>query len=133
MMRPPPDPLKPFQWKARVLVVSAPQVNEPQYKTQERALAQDADGQADRELVVVRLVGLGGDSGVDVAAWRERLSIPPDRFELVLVGKDGGVALRQRQSVALEEIFARIDAMPMRREVLRKRKDALSDPESKQD
>ena len=92
-----------------------------QYRSQDAALADDLEGQADRELTVIRLLGQLADPGVDASAVRERLSLPPDRFELALVGKDGGVALRQRCAVTLAELFARIDAMPMRRAELRKR------------
>jgi hypothetical protein len=117
------DPLKPFQWKARVLVVSAPKVDDPGLRGQDAILSADGEGQADRELKLVRLVGSHGPAGLDAAALRERLSLPPDRFEVVLVGKDGTVVLRRRQPVPLAELFDRIDAMPMRRDELRRRAD----------
>ncbi len=118
-----PDPLKALQWKARVLVVSAPKIDDADLRGQDAILSADADGQADRDLKVVRLVGSQGAAGVDAAALRERLSMPPDRFEVVLVGKDGTVVLRRRQPIPLGELFGRIDAMPMRRDELRRRAD----------
>lgn len=126
MLRPPPDPLKPFQWKARILVVSAPNAADARYQDQSRALAADPDGQADRELLVIWLAGASGGD-FEASAVRERLSMRPDRFELVLVGMDGTIALRRSEPVALEEVFARIDAMPMRRETLRKRAEPPAD------
>ena len=119
-MKPAPDPLKPFQWKARVLVVSAPSRADALFAAQERVLSKDADGQADRELLVLRLVS-EACAELDAAAVRERLSMPPSQFEVVLVGKDGTIALRRSQPLELGEVFARIDAMPRRREDLRKR------------
>ncbi len=119
-MRVPPDPLKPFLWKARVLVVSAPSPGDAQLLAQDAALDAEPDGQAERELSVIRIVGTQADGGVDAQALRERLSMPPDRFEVALVGKDGGVAHRQAHALPLAEVFARIDAMPMRRAEIRK-------------
>ncbi len=116
-----PDPLKPLQWKARVLVVSAPRRDDSGLRAQDAILKSDFDGQAERDLKVIRLVGADGPAGVDVQALRERLSLPPDRFEVVLVGKDGTTVLRRRQPISLGDLFDRIDAMPMRRDEIRRR------------
>ncbi|MHB8284462.1 MAG: DUF4174 domain-containing protein [Caulobacteraceae bacterium] len=115
------NPLKAFQWKARVLVISAPSKTDRQYLEQAQILHHDPDGQKDRELEVIPLLGDGEGMPFDVAALRERLSLPPDKFEAVLVGKDGTVVLRRHGPIALGELFTRIDAMPMRRAELRKR------------
>jgi hypothetical protein len=115
------DPLKPLQGKARVLVVSAPHANDSGLRAQDAILSADREGQAERDMMVIRLVGGEGPAGVDAGALRERLSLPPDRFELVLVGKDGTIVLRRRQPAPLSEIFDRIDAMPMRRDEIRRR------------
>lgn len=116
-----PDPLKPLRWKARVLVVSAPRAEDPELRGQDTILGADVAGQEDRDLKVIRLVGSQGPAGLDACALRERLSLPPDRFEVVLVGKDGAIVMRRRQPIPLGELFDRIDAMPMRRDELRKR------------
>jgi hypothetical protein len=116
-----PDPLKPLQWKARVLVVSAPKGDDAGLRAQDSILKSESDGQAERDLKVIRLVGAQGPTGVDAPALRERLSLPPDRFEVVLVGKDGATVLRRRQPISLGELFDRIDAMPMRRDEIRRR------------
>jgi len=116
-----PDPLKPLQWKARVIVVSAPGRDDAGLRAQDAIFSADGDGQADRDVKIIRLVGAHGPAGIDASALRERLSLPPDRFEVVLVGKDSTIVLRRRQPIALGELFDRIDAMPMRRDELRKR------------
>ncbi len=116
-----PDPLKPLQWKARVLVVSVGARDDADLRAQDAILSADGDGQVDRDMKVIRLVGSEGPVGVDASALRERLSLPPDRFEVVLVGKDGAIVLRRRQPIPLSEVFDRIDAMPMRRDEIRKR------------
>jgi hypothetical protein len=116
-----PDPLKPLQWKARVLVVSAPKHDDAGLMAQDAILKRDFDGQAERDLKIIRVVGAEGPGGIDAQALRERLSLPPDRFEVVLVGKDGATVLRMRQPISLDDLFYRIDAMPMRRDEIRRR------------
>jgi hypothetical protein len=115
-----PDPLKPFQWQARLLVVTAPRRDDADLRAQDAILEAESDGQAEREIKLIRLIGSQGPPGVDATALRERLSLPPDRFEVVLVGKDGAVALRRRKPIPLGDLFSRIDEMPMRRDQLRK-------------
>jgi hypothetical protein len=116
-----PDPLKPLQGKARILVVSAPTRADSALRAQDAIVSADRAGQIDRDMQVIRLVGSDGPSGMDARALRERLSLPPDRFEVVLVGKDGTIVLRRRQPVSLGDLFDRIDAMPMRRDEIRRR------------
>lgn len=115
------NPLKAFQWKARVLVISAPSKTDRQYLTQAEILGHDPDGQKERELQIIPLLGDGEGMPFDVSALRERLSLPTDRFEVVLVGKDGTVVLRRHGPLALSDLFTRIDAMPMRRAEMRRR------------
>ena len=43
-----------------------------------------------------------------------------DGFELLLVGKDGGIKARADSPEALEDFLGRIDAMPMRRAEVRR-------------
>jgi hypothetical protein len=49
------------------------------------------------------------------ATVRARLRLARERFGVVLVGKDGSVALRSAEPVLAETLQRRIDAMPMRR------------------
>ena len=61
-------------------------------------------------------------SAGDVAALRRRLRVEAGRFTALLVGKDGHVALRSHEPVVAARLFPAIDAMPMRRaEVARRR------------
>jgi len=55
---------------------------------------------------------------------RERLGVTAaDRFVL-LVGKDGGIKRRAELGTDLREIMLQIDAMPMRRNEIRAKKEA---------
>ena len=55
------------------------------------------------------------------AALREKFDSPPGRFTVILVGKDGGVKLMRYTGTRLNDIFALIDAMPMRQEEIRQK------------
>ena len=82
----------------RSLIVSGPP-GDPRVTQQVDALRGDAAGVEDREL--------------DVSA-REA-----EGFTVELLGKDGAVRARWEDLVGREELWARIDAMPMRRRELR--------------
>ena len=42
-------------------------------------------------------------------------------FRVVLIGKDGGVKLRQEEPISVADLFALIDSMPMRKQEMRQR------------
>lgn len=58
-------------------------------------------------------------SPAEAHAARERYGVEEDRFEAVLVGKDGGVKHRSAEPVAPAQLYVLIDAMPMRRREMR--------------
>jgi hypothetical protein len=82
----------------RELIVSGP-VGDSRVLEQMQALRADPDGAAERELEVLE---------------REA-----DAFGVELLGKDGGVRARWEDVVGVGELWARIDAMPMRRRELK--------------
>jgi hypothetical protein len=50
---------------------------------------------------------------------RNRYGVKPGSFVVVLVGRDGGEKFRSEDPVSAQELFDRIDAMPMRRREMR--------------
>ncbi len=58
----------------------------------------------------------------DAAGLRDASGIEAGRFAVVLVGKDGGEKARWSGPVSEREVFARVDAMPMRRREMREKK-----------
>jgi len=115
-------------WKHRVVLVFAPSPDDAEYAKFLRVWSEQPEQVADRDLVLVSVFENGkgrvGDEplGADAAAGlRQRLDVATGRTEFVLIGKDGGVKLR-RPTLPIAELFATIDAMPMRRaEIGRKR------------
>ncbi|MHB2210367.1 DUF4174 domain-containing protein [Methylobacterium sp. CM6257] len=111
-------PLDAYRDRARVLVLSAPDVADAHLKAQRAALRAVRPGLAERDLVVLEAVG----TGPDARALRAQLGLPAGSFRAVLVGKDGGAKLDAEEPVAPQKLFATIDAMPMRRAEMRARR-----------
>jgi hypothetical protein len=82
----------------------------------------------DRDLLIFHILESGesrlGDSLIDhqsAASLRNRFSVNPGQFLVVLIGKDGGEKLRRGGEVDITEIFSLIDSMPMRQREIRER------------
>ena len=101
------DPLAPYRWKNRVVVLSAPNASDATLAKQQALLQSDPSGLSNRDLVIVELLG----NRRDKARKDLRLS---EGFSAVLVGKDGGVKLRSNDPITLTELYGLVDAMPMR-------------------
>jgi hypothetical protein len=59
-------------------------------------------------------------TAADQQFLREGLKTITSIFSAVLIGKDGGVKLRQTKPITSALLFATIDAMPMRQQEMRK-------------
>ena len=105
-----------MKWQRRVLVVAAPSARDPALAAQRNALRGWQRGAEDRDVQVVEVIGDRVTGARDAAsALRIRLQLPTKRFAVVLIGKDGHVALRSGEPVLAETLQGRIDAMTMRR------------------
>jgi len=105
-----------MRWQRRVLVVAAPSARDPALAAQRNALRGWQRSAEDRDVQVVEVIGDRVSGARDAAtALRARLLLSHERFGVVLIGKDGHVALRSGEPVLAETLQGRIDAMPMRR------------------
>jgi hypothetical protein len=106
------EALDQYLWKNRPVLLFAPSERDEAYGLQMETLAADKSGLAERHIVVLSDVSAHGGSQL-----REALEI--DGFEIVLIGKDGGVKLRSKTPLDVEKLYAVIDSMPMRRREMR--------------
>lgn len=53
---------------------------------------------------------------------RNRFGVDKENFQVILVGKDGGVKRSDTKPVQAAAIFEQIDAMPMRQQEMQERK-----------
>jgi hypothetical protein len=61
-------------------------------------------------------------SAVDL---RDAYDVLPHEFRVVLIGKDGGVKLRQEEPISMADLFALIDSMPMRKQEMGRRSERI--------
>lgn len=119
------NPLVAERWKTRPIVVVVPHADHPLLRRVEATLAETAGREAfrDREMVLYTVVaGEGRRDGRLLAAPRTAALLRAIDVEaggapaFVLVGKDGGVKMREGADVDLQSVFEEIDRMPMRRQ-----------------
>lgn len=111
----------PFAGRARVFLVFARAPDDVRLGAQRDGLHAGAAGRTSRDLVVIEVVGPHADDPrVDGAALRHVYGVSDADFAAILIGKDGGVKLRTAAPLSGDRLFASIDAMPMRRDELRR-------------
>ncbi len=125
------EPLEDLVWERRVLVIIAPVSDDPRVVETGRRLDARACEVAERDLATVLAPAMGEGridgrllARAEVDKLRTRFRVGAGDFTVVLVGKDGGEKLRLAEPPALDEIFALIDGMPMRRAEMHARKPA---------
>jgi hypothetical protein len=104
----PVDGLERYRWSHRPVLLFAPSTQEPAFVEQRAAFEAAVDGLVERDIVVLIDTDPSGQGPL-------RTSFGATGFEVLLIGKDGGVKLRQQEPVSADVLFTVIDAMPMRR------------------
>lgn len=130
---PAPVTLRSMQDHIRPLLVFAPSAT-PLVIEQLQALTHSIPDLRDRDVLIVPLllnedhkpIGavltpaiIGSMSAAEQAAARRRFHIQPNKFTVILIGKDGGEKLRSHTPISLDTLRSTIDAMPMRQEEMR--------------
>ncbi|MCL6283168.1 DUF4174 domain-containing protein [Ruegeria sp. 2012CJ41-6] len=107
--------LSEFLWANRPIVVFADTQADPRYQQQVDMLTREAAMLTDRDVVV-----LTDTDPANPSALRKKLR--PRGFQLVIIGKDGGVRLRKPFPWSVREISRSIDKMPLRQRELREQR-----------
>jgi len=117
------------EWENRLLMILTEDTNNSQYQEQLTILASAKGGLLDRKLLVYTITPKAFQMGLNENAnWIKSNSHfqqyhqAEGSFEVLLVGLDGGIKLRQSKILSTEKLFSTIDRMPMRRQELRRRK-----------
>lgn len=109
-------PLSGYRWKNRVLVVVAPSRQDGNLVAQRRIFEQNAKGMAERQIVLIEAAG----DDERARGIRAQLGADDRAFRVVLVGKDGNAAVSSSKPIGAADLFGRVDAMPMRRDEMRR-------------
>lgn len=107
-------------WKHRIILVYAPTDADPSLQRQRALLAADPTGVSERDLLI-RELPADQLADEDRAYLQKSLNTTGNSFRVMLIGKDGGVKIRQTSPIALKQLFGTIDGMYMRQQEMKKR------------
>lgn len=109
-------------WKNRLLLVITDHPNNLDFQKQINLLKKDRKGLVERKLIVYQITsGAYREGLLYTSVWQESKVLfehyvsKDDAFEIILIGLDGGIKLRQTELLDTETLFSTIDKMPMRR------------------
>ncbi|MCB7481711.1 DUF4174 domain-containing protein [Christiangramia sediminis] len=115
-----------FQWKNRLIVVFTDSINSQKFQEQLELFKNEMDGFNDRKLKLIHHLPHKKQIVLpEVSEWQDSSFYKKNKkkkaadFEVILIGLDGGVKLRQYRLVETKEIFDLIDSMPMRQSEIR--------------
>ncbi len=116
-----------YVWEKRPLILFAPDETHAIRAAQSSALENQSDALRERDMVFIEVIGqtthIDGHAAPELHAdtLRRRYGVAAGDAVALLVGKDGGVKLRQTRAIEASTLFETIDAMPMRRHEIRTR------------
>jgi len=121
------DPLERFAWKNRIVLVFHSESNAG-IGVEQVALFKKQQKEFDDRDLVLGVIDSGGNGAIDgasigakdAATLQQTFNPANSDFLIVLIGKDGGVKLKEQIVVPVETIFYLVDAMPMRRAEMRR-------------
>jgi hypothetical protein len=108
------EPLTQYLWKRRVVLSFSAAESTPERISLLKQIKQYQCEFDDRQMVHVDLIAGSSDHQL----LSRQFSVPNKNFNLVLLGKDGGVKLLTSQP-SVENLLTLIDTMPMRQRELR--------------
>ena len=117
-----------YRWKNRLVLIFAASTEDSSYQRQKNEFEGKLDELEDRDVIVIELLEAGrrtmGElplTNTQQSFLRTEFEVPVDDFAFILIGKDGTVKLRSKQTVLSGDLFALIDSMPMRKEEMRRK------------
>jgi hypothetical protein len=119
--------LKDFRWQNRVIIINS-DTDHSLSKQQQKLLLADEQGLKERHLLVFEI---DQEKITDITNQKKypieqdflnEFQMEVGIFEVLLIGKDGGVKLRRDSPVENADIFGLIDQMPMRQAEMRRQK-----------
>ncbi len=103
-----------YRGKARPVIVFGEEAN-PDFRQQLDIFNRASKGFRERDIVLLPVSNRGGRQDL-----RSLYRVEPEDFQVMLIGKDGGIKFRKQGLVKPEEIFRVADSLPMRREEIKR-------------
>jgi hypothetical protein len=125
--------LEKHTWKNRILLVKTSDSTSEKYQEQVTEFRNSDDELIDRKFILYKIIGDDfelidfsnselNDSGKIVGKPVGMMLNDTENFEVILIGLDGGIKLQQTEVLKKDALFAIVDAMPMRRSELSRKK-----------
>lgn len=117
--------LKSFTWKKRVLLIISDDAMNEKCRGQIKELFNNEEGIKERKLLIIEVHKKRYRVIDDNKKWYlshslyEKYANINDSFQIILIGLDGGIKMREFNIMEAEDIFREIDSMPMRKSELR--------------
>ncbi len=109
-----------YQWKNRLVILLIDSEDSQVYKLQINDLKTVLSGLKERKILVITLTanyqitGIENETRHKASLSYKKLKKEADGFEILLVGLDGSLKLRQSKLLTHQELFLVIDSMPIR-------------------
>lgn len=109
-----------YEWKYRILLISDYTDNGTMLEEQKKMIAPFLEGIRERKLIIAVDTQESAywitppEENSDLKNSKPTLS-DSGKYKVQLIGLDGGIKFSSDQAVGMNEIFGRIDAMPIRR------------------
>lgn len=101
----------------RRVLIFAPDSTDRAFSVQNSIFQKELAGCVERDIVVENYLYKAGQ-----ASFFKKYQIQTHDFTLILIGKDGLVRLRSKEVLPASRIYGIVDAMPMRKEEMRRKK-----------
>ena len=116
------------KWNDRLIMVLTTDSSLAVYQDQLKIFEEEAPGMKERNLVLYKItpglyqVGEGNNPWKSSKDLYKTFKTTDSDLEVILIGLDGGTKLRRTGILPADELFATIDAMPMRQREMQQKK-----------
>lgn len=121
-----------YQWQNRLLLVLCEHKENKLYQQQIAMLLNQETALKDRKLKIFTTIKTcestqpsennNHEIWQNIPSLLQKYSKSTDGFEVLLIGLDGGIKIRQTQLISMKQLCGIIDRMPMRRAELKRKK-----------
>lgn len=114
------------RWENRLILILTNDTSAPEYQKQIDEFKSQQKGMDERKLMVYHITPNQYRTGLkENNNWKKSTDLYSQfnkgkkDFEVILIGLDGGIKLRQDELLTCQKLFSTIDVMPMRRAEMR--------------
>lgn len=116
------------KWENRLVLILVDNTDNTKYRNQVDELKNHLDGVKERKIVVYHITPEKFKVGLSDGKWQKSeteynfYKKTDSQPEIILLGLDGGVKIRAEEFLSTQKLFETIDAMPMRMQEMRRKK-----------